>query len=115
MASHPIAKAVLCPCCGTLVNDVERCSWCTINLRTGSWVGSDHLLAVRELRRTEASIHEYGPTPFEMLLPADDGCGTAAGYRAHLVHGESACDDCKLAHALKKRDNRAAARQRKAA
>lgn len=69
MAWHPIREAVQCPCCSTWVEKARLCSWCTIDLATGSWQRSDPPLAQRELRHHWSPL-EFGPTQRHLMLDA---------------------------------------------
>jgi hypothetical protein len=92
MSSRPIADAIQCPVCHTWVENVTLCSWCTVELATGSWRRCDPVLAARALRRLPPSMFEI---PTRGLRPE---CGTDNGERAHRRHGEKPCDACKAAH-----------------
>lgn len=50
-------------------------------------------------RAREAASRRSEPNP--------EACGTDAGYRTHLEHGEQACDRCKAAHATAAREHTA--------
>jgi hypothetical protein len=97
MAWHPVKRAVLCPCCGVWADGtLLTCSWCTVELRTGSWRNADILLASRALRRLPASRFEDGPIA-DLLPDAPPPCGTRRGYRAHRKAGVVPCEECTAA------------------
>lgn len=120
MSSRPIKHAVQCPVCSTWVADAPLCSWCTINMHTGSWVGSDWRMAARAVKRMPPSPLESGPPP-EVLVDdvpvgvlwaglIDDGrehCGKQSGYQVHRNRGEEPCEACREARRAYKRDLRA--------
>lgn len=100
---HP-ANAVECQACGTWVERAPLCSWCTIDMRTGSWQRSDPQLAARALRRMPPSKYEAEPTACR------EAKGTPAGHGRHWRAGEPACDDCIHAMNANRRALTAAAR-----
>lgn len=99
---HP-ANAVECQACGTWVERAPLCSWCTIDMRTGSWQRSDPQLAARALRRMPPSKYETEPTACR------DAKGEKRGYNRHYYAGEQACDACSQAFNAARRARTAAA------
>lgn len=117
MAWHPVREAVQCPTCAVWVDGtLAQCSWCTVDLRTGSWQNADLPVALRELRHHWSAL-EFGPTDPHQLLPDDvvSACGTDAGYRRHRRDGEDACEPCLAAHQVKTREWKRKSRARLAA
>ena len=97
---------MICDRCGMhrrILKDDAICGHCALvpehldELTDGHWV-------------RDGLIWKWEPTPEEIKR-----CGTERGYGWHRKHGEPICDDCRYAHRLHRREERAQRAEREAA